>query len=68
MLSKKTIGFLLKIGIVTFALFFLFKQLTDKTTINQFNSTDVINQINSRQNIENHEHINYKQENKGIDI
>ena len=46
MLSKKTISFLLKIGIVAFALFFLFKQLTDKTTINQFNSTDIINQIN----------------------
>lgn len=45
MLSKKTIGFLLKIGIVAFALFFLFKQLTDKTTIDQFNSTDVINQM-----------------------
>ena len=45
MLSKKTIGFLLKIGIVAFALFFLFKQLTDKTTIDQFNSTDIINQI-----------------------
>ena len=46
MLSKKTIGFLLKIGIVAFALFFLFKQLTDKTTIDQFNSTNVIDQIN----------------------
>ena len=46
MQSKKTIGFLIKIGIVAFALFFLFKQLTDKTTIDQFNSTDVIYQIN----------------------
>ena len=45
MLSKKTIGFLLKIGIVAFALFFLFKQLTDKATIDQFNSTDVTHQI-----------------------
>ena len=46
MLSKKTIGFLLKIGIVVFALFFLFKQLTDKATIDKFNSTDVMSQIN----------------------
>ena len=45
MLSKKTISFLLKIGIVAFALFFLFKQLIDKSTLDQFDSTDIINQI-----------------------
>ena len=45
MLSKKTIGFLLKIGIVTFSLFFLLKELTARTTINQLNINDLINQI-----------------------
>jgi len=45
MLSKKTIGFLLKIGIVAFALFFLYEQLTAKSSIEQFNNTDVLQQI-----------------------
>ena len=45
MLSKKTTGFLLKIGIVIFSLFFLFNELTDRTTVNQLNSNDLISQI-----------------------
>ena len=45
MLSKKTIGFLLKIGIVIFSLFFLLNELTDRTTVNQLNSNDLISQI-----------------------
>ena len=45
MLSKKTIGFLLKIGIVTFSLFFLLNELTDRTTINKLNINDLISQI-----------------------
>ena len=46
MISKKTISFLLKIGIVAFAFIFLYKQLSDRATINQFNSLILINQIN----------------------
>jgi hypothetical protein len=45
MLSKKTIGFLLKTGIVAFALFFLYEQLTVKSSIDQFNSIDILQQI-----------------------
>ena len=45
MQTKKTISFLLKIGIVAFALFFLFDQLTTKTATDQFNQTDIIQQI-----------------------
>lgn len=48
MISKKTIGFLLKIGIVIFSLFFLLNELTDRTTINQLNSHDLIGQIHER--------------------
>ena len=45
MLSRKTIGFLLKIGIVAFALFFLYEQLTAKSSVEQFNSDAVLQQI-----------------------
>jgi hypothetical protein len=34
---KKTIGFLIKIGIVAFALFFLYQQLTSKSNTEEFN-------------------------------
>ena len=36
MLSKKTLGFLLKITIVVFALYFLYQQLTSKKAIEGF--------------------------------
>jgi len=45
MLTKKTIGFLLKIAIVAFALFFLYEQLTAKSSIEQFNSVAILEQI-----------------------
>lgn len=45
MISKKTISFILKIGIVAFALFFLYEQLTAKSNVEQFNSNVIINQI-----------------------
>jgi len=45
MLTKKTIGFLLKIAIVTFSLFFLYEQLIAKSNIEQFNSVDILEQI-----------------------
>ena len=45
MLSRKTIGFLLKIGIVAFALFFLYEQLTAKSSVEQFNSDAILQQI-----------------------
>jgi hypothetical protein len=45
MLSRKTIGFLLKIGIVAFALFFLYEQLTSKSSVEQFNSDVILQQI-----------------------
>ena len=37
MLSKKTIGFLIKIGIAAFALFFLYQQLTSKSSVEELN-------------------------------
>ena len=37
MKSKKTISYLLKIGIVAFAILFLYKQLTSKTSVSEFN-------------------------------
>ncbi len=46
MLSKKTISFLLKIGIVAFALFFLYEQFTSKSSVEQFNSNVILQQIN----------------------
>ena len=45
MLSKKTISFLLKTGIVAFALFFLYEQLTTKSSVEQFNSNVIAQQI-----------------------
>ena len=42
MLSRKTIGFLLKIGIVAFALFFLYQQLTYKSSIEQFDLDQIL--------------------------
>lgn len=45
MLSRKTIGFLLKIGIVAFALFFLYQQLTNKTSSQEFNIDHILLQL-----------------------
>jgi len=47
MLSRKTIGFLLKIGIVAFALFFLYQQLTAKSGMEQLSMEDVIAKLKS---------------------
>lgn len=47
MLSRKTIGFLLKIGIVAFALFFLYQQLTAKSGVEQLSMEDVIAKLKS---------------------
>lgn len=48
MKSKKTIGFLLKISIVVLALFFLYKQVTSKVHIEQFNIDYIFNQIKEK--------------------
>ena len=45
MQSKKTISFLLKIGIVAFALFFLYKQLVSKSSIEDFNVYQILFQL-----------------------
>ena len=45
MLSKKTIGFLIKIGIVTFALFFLYQQLTYKSNVKEFDIDHILFQL-----------------------
>ena len=45
MQRKKTIGFLIKIGIVAFALFFLYKQLTSKSSTEQFNIDHILWQL-----------------------
>ena len=45
MLSKKTIGFLIKIGIVTFALFFLYQQLTSKSNVKEFDIGHILFQL-----------------------
>ena len=42
MLSRKTIGFLLKIGIVAFAIFFLSQQLTSKSSVEQFDLDQIL--------------------------
>ena len=42
MLSRKTIGFLLKIGIVAFALFFLYQQITSKSSAEQFDIDQIL--------------------------
>ena len=47
MLSRKTIGFLLKFGIVAFALFFLYQQLTAKSGVEQLSMEDVIAKLKS---------------------
>ena len=41
MLSRKSIGFLLKIGIVAFALFFLYRQLSVKSGVEQISFDDI---------------------------
>ena len=45
MQSKKTIGLLLKIGIVAFALFFLYQQLISKSTVKDFDIDHIIIQL-----------------------
>tara|TARA_B110000196_G_scaffold256854_1_gene227138 strand:+ start:946 stop:1923 length:978 start_codon:yes stop_codon:yes gene_type:complete len=45
MQSKKTISFLLKIGIVAFALFFLYHQLTSKSSAEDFNIAHILLQL-----------------------
>ncbi|MDC0249478.1 flippase-like domain-containing protein [Flavobacteriales bacterium] len=45
MKSKKTIGFLIKIGIVAFALFFLYQQLTSKSSSDEFNINYILLQL-----------------------
>ena len=45
MQSKKTIGFLIKIGIVAFALFFLYQQLTTKSRVEDFNIEHILLQL-----------------------
>ena len=45
MQSKKTIGFLIKIGIVAFALFFLYQQLTSKSSIEEFDIDHILVQL-----------------------
>ena len=45
MLSKKSIGFILKIGIVAFALFFLYQQLTTKSSDEQFDIDHILLQL-----------------------
>ena len=47
MLSRKTIGFLLKFGIVAFALFFLYQQLTAKSGVEQLSMEGVIAKLKS---------------------
>ena len=42
MLSRKSIGFLLKIGIVAFALFFLYQQITSKSSAEQFDIDQIL--------------------------
>ena len=41
MKSKKTISYLLKIGIVAFAILFLYKQLTSKASVSEFNTNHI---------------------------
>ena len=47
MLTKKTIGFLLKFGIVAFSLFFLYQQLTAKSGVEQLSMEGVIAKLKS---------------------
>ena len=48
MLSKKSIGFLIKIGIVAFALFFLYQQLTSKSSAEDFNIEHILWQLQQK--------------------
>ena len=48
MKSKKTIGFLLKISIVALALFFLYKQVTSKVHVEQFNIDYIFYQLKEK--------------------
>ena len=48
MLSRKTISLLLKIGIVAFSIFFLYEQLTVKSSVAQFNTDMLLEQIKAR--------------------
>ena len=48
MLSKKSIGFLIKIGIVAFALFFLYQQLTSKSSAEDFNIEHILLQLQQK--------------------
>ena len=45
MQSKKTISFLIKIGIVVFALFFLYQQLTSKSSVEELNVDYILLQL-----------------------
>ena len=45
MQSKKTIGFLIKIGIVVFALFFLYQQFSTKSRVDEFNLNHILLQL-----------------------
>ena len=51
MLSKKTLGFLLKFFIVAFAVFFLFDQLNAKSSINQLNHDEILSRIRNNYSI-----------------
>ena len=42
MLSRKSISFLLKIVIVAFAIFFLYQQLTSKSSVEQFDLDKIL--------------------------
>ena len=45
MQRKKTIGIIIKIGVVFFALFFLYEQLTSKTSFAEFNVNHIFQQL-----------------------
>ena len=49
MQRKKTIGIIIKIGVVFFALFFLYEQLTSKTSFSEFNVNHIFQQL--KQNV-----------------
>ena len=45
MLGRKTISFLLKIGIVAFAIFFLYQQITSKSSTEEFDIDYILAQL-----------------------
>ena len=45
MQRKKTIGIIIKIGVVFFALFFLYEQITSKTSVKEFNINHILLQL-----------------------